>query len=175
MPLTHARFGTDLRLLARLDEQNSRDRGRDLATVKVRRVKRPGPPAGGPTQQPATTGDLVDLACLEEVDNLQQALLLRFLTERGELAPLGHRDYGSRLGELIGEPNTETQRNRAKLYALEALAAEPRVAKVLSVEVRPRSRSSRHDSIDIDIKLRAEGSDTVLNLVFPFFLEGGSA
>lgn len=165
MPTSHERFGTDLRLLADLEEQEARERGRDLMTLETRRVKRPGR---------AETEELTDLARLEEVENLQQALLLRFLTEKGELAHLGHSDYGSRLGELIGELNTETSRNRAKLYVLEALAAEPRVAEVLSVVVKARSRRNKHDSIDIDMKLRAVDSDTVLNLVFPFFLEGGS-
>jgi phage baseplate assembly protein W len=53
------------------------------------------------------------LETLQRVDNLKQALLLRFLTPTGELALLGHPDYGSRLSELIGELNNETNRNRA--------------------------------------------------------------
>lgn len=163
-PGIHDRFGQDLRLLARLEVQETRDRDRDLLTVTTRRVKRPG------LAEPKT---LVDLDRLEGVENLQQALLLRFLTEKGELAPLGHRDYGSRLGELIGELNTETTRNRAKLYALETLEAEPRVAEVLSVEVT--TRRSEPTRIDIRMRLRTLDSDTILNLVFPFYLGGGGS
>src|SRR2546428_778592 len=81
----------------------------------------------------ATVG--VDLELLSSDNNLLQALLLRFLTHTGELAILGHPDYGSRLFQLIGELNSETNRNRAKLYVLEALAAEPRVKEVKSVIV----------------------------------------
>jgi phage baseplate assembly protein W len=151
----HTRFGSDLRLLGNLEEQNSRARGSDLFT-------RTRPETGR-----------TDLATLEKVENLQQALMLRFLTQPGEMAQLGHPDYGCRLHELIGEPNTETNRNRAKLYTLLALQAEPRVAEVLSVAVT--TRRSEPTRVDIDVKVKAIDSDTVLNLVFPFFFEGATA
>lgn len=149
-----ARFGTDLRLLRNLERQNDRDRGRDLATVQRK---------GTPTR--------VDLATLDGADNLKQALLLRFLTHAGELAVLGHPDYGSRLFELIGELNSQTNRNRAKMFVLQALAAEPRVKEVLSVQVTPNRADPTR--MDIDVRLTPTDSDTPLNLVFPFFLEGG--
>jgi phage baseplate assembly protein W len=149
------RWGTDLRLLRDLRQQNDRNPGNDLF-VKER----------------LTTG-LVDLETVTAVTNLQQALLLRFLTQQGELEPLGHPTYGSRLFQLIGEPNTLTNRNRAKLYVLEALAAEPRVAEVLRVTVET-NRADR-GRLDISVNLRPIFSDTVLNLVFPFFIEAGLA
>jgi phage baseplate assembly protein W len=144
MAQNHARFGIDLRLLGDLTQQSSRTRGSDLSVVARPESER------------------VDLETLDGADNLSQALLLRFLTPLGELAALGHPDYGSRLHELIGERNSETNRNRAKLYVLQALAAEPRVYEVRAVTVR----AGRADPTRIDI-------DTPLNLVFPFFLEGG--
>jgi phage baseplate assembly protein W len=147
------RWGTDLRLLRNLEHQSERDRGRDLSTV----------------QRPET--GQVDLERLSGADNLKQALLLRFLTYVGELALLGHPNYGSRLFELIGERNTPTNRNRAKLFVLQALNAEPRVKEVRSVQVtQNRADPTR---IDIDVWLVPSDSDTPLNLVFPFFLEGG--
>jgi phage baseplate assembly protein W len=146
-----ARFGSDLRLLDDLGHQEQRDRGADLMT----RVR----PESGRT----------DLARLEGVANLKQALLLRFLTPVGELAALGHRDYGSRLHTLIGERNNETNRNRAKLYTLEALAAEPRVEEVLEVLIL--SRRSEPTRLDIHVTVKVVDHDTPLNLVFPFFLE----
>lgn len=146
-----ASFGADLRLLADLDRQDSRRRGDDLATAAR-----------------AESGQ-VDLARLTGADNLKQALLLRLLTPAGELAPLGHSDYGSRLGELIGERNTETSRNRAKLFILEALAAEPRVAKVLAVDVT--TRRSDPSRIDIAVRVATVAGDAPLELVFPFFFE----
>lgn len=153
MVQANERWGTDLRLLRNLEQQNDRDRGRDLSTRR----------------RPET--DKIDLELLSTADNLKQALLLRFLTSVGELAPLGHPSYGSRLSELIGELNTETNRNRAKLYVLQALAAEPRVKEVRSVQVTTnRANPAR---IDIAIELTPVDSDTSINLVFPFFLEGG--
>lgn len=156
MALPEDHWGKDLRLLEHLERRkSSRDPGSDLSTVR-----RP------------ETGQ-VDLDVLGGADNLIQALLLRFLTPMGELAALGHPEYGSRLVELIGERNTETNRNRAKLFVLQALAAEPRVRKVLAVKVT-QNRAQR-DQVDIEVSLLALDSDTPLNLVFPFFLEGGSA
>lgn len=146
-------LGADLRLLRNLERQHDRDRGRDLATGL-----RPGM-------------DKKDLATLHDADNLKQALLLRFLTQTGELAQLGHPNYGSRLCELIGELNTQTNRNRAKLFVLQALGQEPRVQEILSVQVT-QNRMDR-TRIDIDINLKIIDSESPLNLVFPFFLEGG--
>jgi phage baseplate assembly protein W len=146
-----AHFGSDLSLLENLDRQEQRDRGSDLLT----RVR----PESGRT----------DLQKLAGVDNLKQALLLRFLTPVGELALLGHRDYGSRLHTLIGERNNETNRNRAKLYVLEALAAEPRVREVLAVDVL--TRRSEPTRLDVHVSVKVVDQDAPLNLVFPFFLE----
>lgn len=59
--------------------------------------------------------------------NVGQALILRLLTPRGELAGLGHAAYGSRLHELIGTNKTEATRARCKAFVLEVIAQEPRV------------------------------------------------
>jgi hypothetical protein len=146
-----ARLGSDLRLLANLASQSDRFPGSDLQR-------------GQRAQSVAW-----DLQTLQDAQNLQQALLLRFITRQGDLAPLGHPDYGSRLYTLIGELNNQVNRNLAKLFVLEALAAEPRIANVQSVDVTAGAR----DRIDIRVALVAIGSDTPLDLVFPFFLGGG--
>lgn len=153
MAIDPQKFGTDLRLLRNLDlTKSSRDPGNDLST----RVR---------------VDSQVDLDILSRNENLVQALLLRFLTPVGELTLLGHPDYGSRLFELIGELNTETNRNKAKLFTLEALKAEPRVKEIRSVVVTqsPRDRAQ----MDIKVSLLPIDSDTLLNLVFPFFLDRG--
>ncbi|WP_250280519.1 GPW/gp25 family protein [Frankia sp. CiP1_Cm_nod2] len=145
------RWGSDLRLLDDLRLADDRGRGSDLFTVR----------------RPQTGQD--DLETLSALDNLRQALLLRFLTEQGELALFGHPDYGSRLHELVGQPNTESTRNRAKMFTLLALTAEPRVARVLSVDVATHPRQRWR--IDITARLLPVHGDTPLNLVFPFFLD----
>ena len=56
---------------------------------------------------------LMDLGVVSGLDNLGQAVILRLLTPKGELAPLAHPEYGSRLHELVGRQNTATTRNLA--------------------------------------------------------------
>lgn len=149
MTRNEAPLGQDLLLLRNRRDQSDRDRGRDLST-----------------RMRAETNQR-DLEVVFGNENIAQALLLRFLTAEGELSRLGHPDYGSRLHELIGEPNTEANRNLAKLYALRAVRREPRVDKVLRADVRQR----RDDpgGVDIEMQLKIVDSETPLNLVTPFF------
>jgi len=145
-------------LLRDLLRQNDRNAGNDLFVISALETL--------PDETP-----LQDLEMLKDLQNLQQALLLRFLTRTGELSLLGHPDYGSRLHTLIGELNNDTNRNRAKLFVLETLATEPRVKQVNSVDVTPDA--SIRDQINIKVSLTAIDTDTPLNFVFPFSLEGG--
>jgi hypothetical protein len=94
------------------------------------------------------------------------------MTPVGALTLLGHPDYGSRLPELIGQLNNQTNRNLAKLFVLLALSEEPRVKEVVSVDVTPNV--ALRDAIDITVNLIAIHSPSVLNLVFPFSLAGGT-
>ncbi|GAB4525774.1 MAG: hypothetical protein OHK0046_41960 [Anaerolineae bacterium] len=144
----NASWGTDLQLLGSLQWQNERQ-VHDLHAA-----------AG-------------DLALYSGQANLMQALYLRFLTRVGELAPLGHPAYGSRLHELLGEPNTALTRQRARMFVLQALEDEPRVVQVLSVEVTPAPADPVRLKIALTADVRVEGIIQRLNLVFPFFLEGG--
>jgi phage baseplate assembly protein W len=151
----NALFGADLRLLGNLEYAEQRERGSDLYTA-VRPVS-----------------SKVDLQRLIGVQDLQQALLLRFLTQVGELAHLGHPEYGSRLHELVGEPNTETTRNRAKLFALQALQQEPRISAVQSVEIR--TDRSRPTVLEVRAAVLTIDEPTPLNLVLPVDLGGTAA
>lgn len=80
-------------------------------------------------------GDAHDIGTVRGRENLGQALVLRLLTPFGALAPLGHPGYGCRLVELIGQTNNATTRNLARLYTIQALNADPRVHKVLDLQV----------------------------------------
>jgi len=144
-------LGTDLRLLDPFDHGDDRTSQGDLRSAIRQSI------------------DQIDLATISQVDNLEQALVLRFLTPRGALAGLGHPEYGSRLSTLIGELNSQSNRNRAKLYVLEALAQEPRIGQVFSVVVTT-NRAASPTRIDIAISAEVAESKQVLNLVFPFFL-----
>ena len=104
------------------------------------------------------------------IDNLTQALANRLKTRKGELAALGHPDYGSRHHELIGEPNVDRTRNLIKLYILQALRDEPRIERVLEVKVQAEPEPPR-DTVRIELELRVQGEAVPLNLVLPFSLE----
>jgi len=162
MSTPEERFGTDLRLLRDPTLHDSRAPGEDLGT------------RARPERVPAGAAAPDDLATWTGVDNLAQALLLRLLTWRGELTRLGHPAYGSRLHELIGELNDESTRSRAKLYVLQALAGEPRVARVVSVTVTASRRV--REQIDIALVLETTAADAPpLLLTLPFSLAGGAA
>ena len=112
-----------------------------------------------------------DLAVVTGVANLVQALIVRLQTERGELAPLGHPNYGSRHHELVGEPNSENNRNRVKLHVLSCLRQEPRLEQVLRVDVRPAGPEDR-STVTIDVEARALGSAVPFSFVVPFSFAG---
>lgn len=111
---------------------------------------------------------LTDFATVSGRDNLAQAILMRLLTPRGELAALAHPEYGSRLHELIGRPNTASTRSLARLFVLEALQREPRIEKIadIQVEATPGAR----DRIDIRLQVKPIGASAALTLG-PFSLE----
>lgn len=116
---------------------------------------------------------VTDLAVVRDLDAAEQLLANRLKTHQGELAPLGHPEYGSRHYELIGQPNTQRTRNLIKLYVLEALAREPRVEKVLDCKVYAPHDPPR-DQVRIELDVRLIGEPNPLNLVVPFSLEVGA-
>ena len=114
----------------------------------------------------------VDLGVVKGKANLVQSLIMRLKTERGELAPLGHADYGSRHHSLVGELNTEANRNLVKLYVLECLRQEPRLEAVVKLEVKPGAGRENRDKVDISATVRMRGVPDPLNLVVPFSFQG---
>ncbi len=115
--------------------------------------------AGGADLVPDPAGDL-DLAV--GVDNVVQALTLRLLVRRGELARLGWPDYGSRLHELIGEPNIRRTHVRLMAFAREAIEADPRVVEVTQVRALPGER----DVVRLELEVALIDRPAPLNLVF---------
>ena len=112
---------------------------------------------------------VLDAGTAGGVDNAVQAVIHRIKTADGELAELGHADYGSRHHRLIGEPNTEGNRNLVKLYVLRALALEPRIEKVLAAEI---VADLQRDRVTISLTLRFTGVAQPQDLVVPFNLGG---
>ncbi len=122
--MAHDPFGTDLRLVfARGSE------GADLAV------------------------GLQDLETVEGLENLVQALTLRLLVDRGELAGLAHPRYGSRIRDLIGEPLDRANLELLRRYVRQELLRDPRVEEVLQVSATPHD--ARRDGVDVLARVRA--------------------
>ena len=122
--MAHRPFGTDLRLaFARGSE------GADLAV------------------------GLQDLETVEGLENLVQALTLRLLVDRGELAGLAHPRYGSRIRDLIGEPLDRANLELLRRYVRQELLRDPRVEEVLQVSVTPHD--ARRYGVDVLARVRA--------------------
>lgn len=114
-----------------------------------------------------------DIARASGNANAVQALTMRLKVRQGELAPLGWPAYGSRLHELIGEPDLPRTRLKAQAFARDAVEADPRVAKVESVDV-VRIRGER-EVLRLSIGVRLIDQPTPLDLVYLLALDGLSA
>lgn len=87
--------------------------------------------------------EALDLEVVSGRENLAQALVLRLLTPVGSLTALGHAGYGSRLQELIGRGKDDATRNMARVFVLEAVAAEPRVrSTAVSLQFHPEQETA---------------------------------
>jgi len=110
-----------------------------------------------------------DLQTIDDDLNLGQAIFNRLRTKKGEYKDLGHSLYGSRLFELVGQPNNERTRNLTRQYVREALSQDARIREIQGIVL-----SVSHDQpnrIDIAISVTPVGKDTVLSIVFPLNLE----
>ncbi len=102
-----------------------------------------------------------DVNLVSGKDNVAQAIMNRLLTRQGELANLGHPDYGSRLHHLIGEPQTPRTRALAELYVRECLAQESRITEITRFVIQPQNRDPASRSIlNIDLHLTLVDNDT---------------
>ena len=110
-----------------------------------------------------------DVGIVKDVDAAVQLLANRLKTRKGELAPLGHPEYGSRHHELIGEPNIERTRNLIKLYVLEALSHEPRIDEIARCQVSAAHEPPR-DQVRIVLDVVLIDGSSPMNLVVPFNL-----
>jgi phage baseplate assembly protein W len=142
--------------------------GRDLALAY------PGPAGWWEDADLATTvpdraGATVDVAVVEGTAAADQLFITRLKTHKGELAPLGHPEYGSRHHELIGQPNVERTRALIKLHVLEALSHEPRIKKIRRCDVTPAHDPPR-EVVRIVIEVEVIDEPGPRLLVVPFDL-----
>lgn len=110
-----------------------------------------------------------DIETVSDEKNLVQAIIHRLKTDEGELYDIGHADYGSRLHEVLGEPNTVRTRERIKNLIHSCLAQEPRIIKV--TDIRVNSNPYDLNRLDIEITVQPIGKNASLNIFYPFNLE----
>ncbi len=170
---TDARLGTDLRVVLGPPGMAAYDAAALDLRTKPRPPQRTAPrvglrgsrPSAGQPQgwspEPAGARELTDLDTLSGRENVAQALILRLLTPKGALAELGHPNYGSRLGELIGQGKTEALRGLCRAYLLAAIREEPRVAdRPLAITFDP-SREQPWDFVVEIVVVPVAGGDPV--------------
>lgn len=138
---------------------------RDLAIHAIHRELRP---VYRVTETPKLPARDWDFTPRDGLENLAQAVILRLLTPRGELAALGHPEFGSRLHELIGQENNTTKRNLLKLFILEAMKAEPRIEKVTELAVTP-SPGAR-STVDVLLRVKPVAVSEIVT-IGPFSIE----
>jgi phage baseplate assembly protein W len=151
--------------MANLPSPDTRHLLRDIAVFAAQRELRPLYRLSETAQQPRRAWDFTPR---EGLDNLAQAVILRLLTPRGELAALGHPEYGSRVHELIGQENNSARRNLLKLFLLEALKLEPRIEKVVELRVQPSP--GLRSTVEVLLRVKPVGAEQIV-VVGPFAIE----
>lgn len=148
MPDEDRLFGTDLKLVLKTHPDDEEIAYMDLSTAR--------------------TGDL---DVISGRDLMIQAIQQRLATRKGELAHLGHPEYGSLLEEMVGEPNTEDTRAIIETLVRDCLKYEPRISMIESVVATTDPRYP--DVVNIDVVVRLRGSREPLSVEYPFKLGGG--
>lgn len=111
-----------------------------------------------------------DLRTVHGRDNLTQAVINRLLTRQGELADLGHPRYGSRLHELIGEPNNVRIRGKAARFVRECLEQERRISKITEVAFAPPERGDGRSTLKIRISFLPADDTQEISVIVPVVL-----
>jgi phage baseplate assembly protein W len=116
-----------------------------------------------------TDNGLGDVQLARGNDNIVQALTLRLMVRHGELALLGWPDYGSRLPELIGEPNNRRTHLKIMAFARAAIEQDPRVREVgdVSVQLIP----GEHDTVRLMMEIALIEAANPVSLVYDLVLE----
>lgn len=126
----------------------------------------------GPVSADLTENASGDLRMTTGTENIAQALGMRLRVREGELAGIGFPDYGSRLHELLGEPNTQRTRLLLLARARAAVEQDPRVVEVRSATatVPPGER----DVVRLSLDVLLISAPNPLNLVYDVRLGEGT-
>lgn len=110
-----------------------------------------------------------DLDTLEERDLMIQAIRHRLITRKGELASLGHPEYGSLLEEIIGEPNIPDTHRIIETLVRDCLADESRIRNVERVVCTPSRENPHVVHISLEVTLIKKNED--IKITYPLYLE----
>ena len=115
---------------------------------------------------PGGTGDL-DL--VQGNDNIIQALIMHLRVRKGELALLGWPDYGSRIHELIGEPNIARTHVKLMAFADSAIKQDPRVSDI--EDIRTLVLPGEQNVVRVHMEILLINQPNPLNLIYDVPLE----
>jgi uncharacterized protein len=100
---------------------------------------------------------------------IQESILLILGTARGERVM--RPDFGSRLHELVFAPMNTSTKSLVSHYATGALLQWEARIDVLRVDVT--EGSGAEGTLMVDIEYRVRSTNSIFNLVYPFYLNGG--
>jgi phage baseplate assembly protein W len=110
----------------------------------------------------------IEVAIFEE--DVQQAIHIILGTDRGER--LMRPDFGAGLQDFVFSPVTFTTTEQVRVRVQEALVDwEPRIE---IVEVKVEASAPLRSRLDITIRYRVRATNTLHNLVYPFYLQEGA-
>lgn len=111
------------------------------------------------------------MALVEYEEDIRQSIRIILGTNRGERVM--RPDFGAGLSEFVFEPVNPTTVGLIQTRVQESLVAwEPRID-VLDVTVT--SDSGEHNKLFVDVSYRVRATNAQSNLVYPFYLQEGSA
>lgn len=96
-----------------------------------------------------------DIPSVRGMSNMEMQLSHRIRTMRGELASLGHPEYGSLVPMFVGKPNTPVWRQRILLECMMTAMDDPRVDRLTNIELFSQGISTYFGA---DVYLKGEGN-----------------
>jgi len=120
-------------------------------------------------QMPVGVDDTGAIALSRFAENIRQSILTILRTSRGErqMRP----EFGCDINRLVFAENSMTTAGLASFYVERALTRwEPRI-ELLNVQAAP-DRAQR-DRLLVEIEYRVIATNSVFNLVYPFYLTEG--
>lgn len=111
-----------------------------------------------------------DFDTIKGRDLMVQAIRHRLMTRKGELASLGHPEYGSLLEEVIGEPNTPETHRVIETLVRDCLKHEGRIRNIRGVNAFPSDKKLDVVHITVHVELVSSGEE--MKITYPLYLEG---